>query len=100
MLELIIRGCVAVYCGIVVDLASRLLLDKLKKARGINDLELLQMTVQDCKAGGLADHKGVAKAERQMKLIEMKTSKYSQFKGYGMEHIIHLLRICQRCEYI
>ncbi|KAI0210892.1 hypothetical protein LSAT2_004331, partial [Lamellibrachia satsuma] len=73
------------------DLASRLLLDKLKKARGINDLELLQMTVQDCKAGGLADHKGVAKAERQMKLIEMKTKLGTVIKERQLNAILETI---------
>ena len=59
-------------------MASNMLLDKLQKARGLKEPELLEMAIKDCKAAGIDDHEGVAKAETQLQVIRMKMSAYNQ----------------------
>ncbi|KAK2178828.1 hypothetical protein NP493_527g02003 [Ridgeia piscesae] len=73
------------------DIASKLLLDKLKKARGLNDLELLQIVVQQCKAAGMAELKSVVRAERQMKLIEMKAQLVKVVEDKDMTAILETI---------
>ncbi|KAI0210891.1 hypothetical protein LSAT2_004330 [Lamellibrachia satsuma] len=53
-------------------MASNMLLDKLQKARDLKEPELLEMAIKDCKAAGIDDHEGVAKAETQLQVIRMK----------------------------
>ena len=56
----------------------------------MKDLELLQIVVRQCKAAGMAEHKGVVKAEREIKRIELEAREYRLYTGRQMSVSVYL----------
>ena len=63
----------------VTEMATSMLLDKLKKARRLKDPQFLDMAISECKEAGVGDDEVVTKAETQLRVIRLKQSKNSLF---------------------
>ena len=71
-----IKCCVVVQTRLsVAEMASSMLLDKLKKARRLKDPQFLDMAINECKEAGVGDDEDVTKAETQLRVIRLKQSK-------------------------
>ena len=60
---------------IVADITSKMHLYKLKQAVGMKNPERMEAAIRECKDAGMGDEKCVRLAEKELNVIEMKSSK-------------------------